>query len=164
MNSKEVISEFHLEPWYTQIHIWIHETYGLIYEKIIWIHRLYEFICEFIYVNSYTYEFITIIWIHMWNDYMNSYVCEFICEMNIWIREYMNSCNWIQMYRFWILIWIHKHVNSDIRIRCIPSEFMNLISWTCIHDMNSLLKIDENSIFWIHDIEFSSEIWHMNIL
>ena len=24
--------------------------------------------------------------------------------------------------------------------------------------MNSLLKIDENSVFWIHDIEFSSEI------
>ena len=101
-----------------------------------------------------------IIWIHY------SYTCEFICEMNIWIHEYMNSCVWIQMYRFWILIWIHKYMNSDIRIHCILSEFMNLISLalTWIHDMNSILKIAENSMSWIHGIEFSSEIWHMNSL
>ena len=163
----------HLEPWYTQIHICIHETYEFIYEKIIWIHILYEFkhefIHEFIYVNSYTYEFtqsihIIIIWIHIWNDYMNSYTCEFICEMNIWIYEYTNSCVWIQMYRFWILVWIHKYMNSAILIHCIPFEFMNLISLTWIHDMNSLLKIDGNSTFWIHGIEFSNKIWHMNSL
>ena len=118
--------------------IWIH----------IWIHK-----CEFIYI-----------WIHIWNDYKNSYTCEFICEMNIWIHEFMNSCVWIQMYRFWILIWIQKYMNSDIRIHCIQSEFMNMISLTWIHDMNWILKIDENSMFWIHGIEFSSEIWHMNSL
>ena len=55
-------------------------------------------------------------------------------------------------------------MNSDIWILCIKSEFMNLISLTWIHDMNSLLKIDDNSIFWIHGIDFSSEIWHMNSL
>ena len=52
-------------------------------------------------------------------------------------------------------------MNSDIRIHCILSEFMNLISLTWIKDMNSLLKIDENLIFWIRGIEFSSEKWHM---
>ena len=136
--------------------------------------KLYELI---VYMNSYIcrhiYEFIyiwiiwihiIIIWIHIWNDYMNSYTSEFIYEMNIWIHEYMNSCIWIQMYGFWIHIWIHKYMNSDIRIHYIQSEFMNLISLLWIHNMNSLLKIDENSMFWIHDIEFSSEIWHMNIL
>ena len=101
-------------------------------------------------MNSYmkkSYEFIyiwihiIIIWIHIWNDYMNSYTCEFICEMNIWIHEYMNSCIWIQLYRFWIHTWFHKCMN-----------------------MNSLMKINENAIFWIHDIEFSGERWHMNSL
>ena len=83
--------------------------------------------------------------------------------MNIWIHEYMNSCTWIQIYGFWIHIWIHKFMNSDIRIHCIQSEFMKLISlW--ILNMNSLLKIDENSMFWIYNIEFSREIWHMNKL
>ena len=135
---------------YIWIHIW----------KIIWIHSLYEFIYQFIYIWIH----IIVIWIHVWNDYMNSYTAEFIYEMNIWIHEYMNSCIWIQMYGFWIHIWIHKYMNSDIRIHCIQSEFMNLISLLWIHNMNSLLKIDENSVFWIHDIEFSSEIWHMNIL
>ena len=97
-------------------------------------------------MNSYMkwlYEFIYM-WIHVWNEYMNSWVYEFM---------WMNSN-----------IRIHKYMNSDIRIHCIQSEFMNLISLTWIHDMNSLLKIDENSIFWIHDIEFSSEIWHMKSL
>ena len=37
-------SSTHLEPWYNRIHIWIHETCELIYEKIIWIHILDEFI------------------------------------------------------------------------------------------------------------------------
>ena len=44
-------SSYHLEPWYTQIHIWIHETYEFIYEKFIWIHSLYKFIYEFIYMD-----------------------------------------------------------------------------------------------------------------
>ena len=30
--------------------------------------------------------------------------------------------------------------------------------------MYSLLKMDENSIFWIHDTELSSEIWNMTSL
>ena len=46
-------------------------------------------------------------------------------------------------------------MNSDITIHCIQCEFMNLISLLWILKMNSLLKIDENSIFWIHNIEFS---------
>ena len=122
-----------------------------------------------IYMNPYmdikwSWIHMIIIWNQMRNDYMNSCTSEFIHEMNIWIHKYMNSCVWIQMYGFWIHIWIHKYVNSDIRIYCIQSEFMNLISLLWIHNMNSLLKIDENSMFWIHDIEFSSEIWHMNIL
>ena len=72
----------HLEPWYTRIQIWIHETYEFMHEKIIWIHSLYEFmhICEFIHIWIH----IIIIWIHLWNDFMNSYTCEFICEMYIW--------------------------------------------------------------------------------
>ena len=127
---------------------------------------LYDFIYEFIYIwihrhiNSYNHCMNS----YIWNDYMNAYTYEFIYEMNIWIHEYMNSCIWIQMYGFWIHILIHIYMNSEIRIHCIRSEFMNLISLLWIHNMNSLLKIDENSMFWIHDIEFSSEIWHMNIL
>ena len=35
-------------------------------------------------------------------------------------------------------------MNSDIRIHCIQSEFMNLISLLCICNMNSLLKIEFN--------------------
>ena len=132
---------------------------------------IYEFMKDMnLYINlkkSYEYIWIHIIniWIHwhIWNDYMNSYTCEFICEMNIWIHEYMNSCVWIQMYRFWILIWIHKYMNSDIRIHCIQSEFMILIPLSWIHCMNSLLKKGQNSIFWIHSIEFSSEIWHLEM-
>ena len=48
-------------------------------------------------------------------------------------------------------IWIHE------------SDFINMIP-TWMHIMNSLLKIDENSIFWIHSIESSSEKWHLNSL
>ena len=82
-----------------------------------------------------------------------SYTSEFIYEMNIWNHEYMNSCIWIQIFVFWIHEWIHKYMNSDRRIHCII-----IISLLWIHNMNSLLKIDENSMFWIHNIEFSSEI------
>ena len=133
----------HLEPWYTWIYIWIHETFEFIHEKIIWIHSLYDFILKSYmnsYMNSYiwTSEFIftgiwihiIIIWIHIWNDCMNSYTYELIYEMNIWIYEYMYSCILTQMYRFWILIWIHKYINSDIlheKNSCIQSEFINLI-------------------------------------
>ena len=94
------------------------------------------------------YEFMYI-WIHIWNKDMNSWVYEFM-HMNTNI-----------IYRFWIHVWIHKNMNSDIRIHCIQSEFMNLTSLLWIHNMNSLLKITENSIFWIHNIEsFTSNILH----
>ena len=55
---------WHLEPWYTRIHIWIHETYEVKYEKIICIHSLYEFIHEFICIWIHVYECIYI-WIHV---------------------------------------------------------------------------------------------------
>ena len=128
---------------------WLHE---FIY---IWIHDIWNE-----YMNSWGYEFMYMNW-NVWNDYMNSYTSEFRYEMNEWIHEDMNSCTWIQMYGFWIHIWIHKYLNWEFIV-------FNLYSWIWfhlwVHVMNSLLKIDENSMFWIHDIEFSSEIWHMNIL
>ena len=111
------------------------------------------------YKFKYIWIHIIIIWNQIWNDYMNSYTHEFTYEMNI-----MNSCTWILMYRFWIHTWIHKYMNSDIRIHCIQSEFMDLISLLWIHNMNWLLKYDENSSSWIHDIEFNSEIRHMDWL
>ena len=123
----------------------IYEFMKHMYEKIIWIHSLHVWIhvCEFIYIWIH----IIIVWIHIWNEYMNSWVYEFMCmNSNVWILN---------------LSMIHKYMNSDIRIRCIQYEFMKLISLLWIHNMNSFLKIDENSMFWIHDVEFSSEIWHM---
>ena len=104
-------------------------------------------------MNSYTYEFIyeMIIWIQC--------LYEFIYEMIIWIHECMNSCIWIYMYRFWIRIWIHRYMNS----------YMNSYVWTLnshiwIHkcefiNMNSFLKLEKNSVFWIRDMEFISE-WY----
>ena len=113
---------------------------------------------SYIYIYIYIYIHIwilMIIWIHRLNSCMK-WSNEF---MSTWIHEYMNSCIWIQIYRFQIHIRIHQYMNSDIWIHSIKSEFMNLFSYTWIHDMNSFLKI---SILTIHGFEFSSEIWHMN--
>ena len=64
---------------------------------------------------------------------------------------------WIHMFRFWICIWIHKYMNS-----CMNSHVQILNSHTWFHgfefiDMYSLLKIENNSVFWICDVEFRSE-------
>ena len=87
-------------------------------------------------------------WLYEFTVYMNSYMQ--------WIYEYMSTTTmWIHVYEF----------------KCRDSEFMymnhewnqifdfilsNLNSWiwihelfTCIHDINSSVKIAENSIFWI---------------
>ena len=70
------------------------------------------------------------------------------------------------MYKFWILIWIHKYINSDKNslypIWIHKSDFINMNSW-----YEFITEINENSIFWIHSFEFSgeiTEIWHMNSL
>ena len=79
---------------------------------------------------------------------------DIIYKMVMWIHQYKNSCIWIHVYRVWIHIWIQKYMKSEIRIHSIKSEFMIQISWIWIYNMNSLLKIWDNSIFWIHGIEF----------
>ena len=77
--------------------------------------------------------------------------------------------NWIHMWRFWIRSWIHDFMNSYFEfilpnVNSLPKcEFMNLISYIWFCDASSLLRIEDNSIFWIHDIEFSREICYMNL-
>ena len=131
----------HLNSYMNSWNIWIHTWKNHLNSQFVWFHIkvIYEFIYEFIYMNfrihihwlpTGIWIHIIIIWIHIWNDCMNSYTYELIYEMNIWIYEYMYSCILTQMYRFWILIWIHKYINSDIlheKNSCIQSEFINLI-------------------------------------
>ena len=92
-------------------------------------------------VSLNSYMNLWIIWIHIWNDHMNSWATwilhefihemiigihsphEFIYEMTTWIQEYVNSCIWIHVYRFWISIWIHRYMNSCNEFICIDFEF-----------------------------------------
>ena len=119
--------------------------------RFIWNLGISKFIYEFMkHINSYmkrSDEFI----VYM-NLYMYSY--EFI-----WIHEYMNSFIWIQICRLWIHTWIWIHVYEFI----VSNQNSYVISSTWFHNMNSLLKIKEISIFWIHNSKFSSEIWLINL-
>ena len=70
---------------------------------------------------------------------------EFICKRSEFVHEFMTL--WIHILNsYYYQMWIHE------------SDF----TWIWFRDTSSLLKIEENSIFWIHDIEFSREICYMN--
>ena len=110
----------HLEPWYTWIHIWIHETFEFIHEKIIWIHSLYDFILKSYmnsYMNSYiwTSEFIFTGCLLAYEFISSLY--EFIYEMIVWIHIHMN----------WYMKWIYEFMSICIHVyylKCIDSEFL----------------------------------------
>ena len=71
---------------------------------------------------------------------------EFICKRSEFVHEFMTL--WIHILNsYYYQMWIHE------------SDF----TWIWFRDTSSLLKIEENSIFWIHDIEFSREICYMNL-
>ena len=68
---------------------------------------------------------------------------------------------WIQIFGFWILIWIQRHMNSEQTefVVPVPKSWIRIDDYSqiWIFNMNSLLKTGNNSILWTA-FEISSEI------
>ena len=121
----------HLERWYTQIHIWIHETYDLFTCIHIWTH-MHKFMYIWI-MNS------CMKWLHEFMVYINSYVKLIYEFMSVWIHVYEFKC-----------------IGSEFIIHHIESEFMNLISLTWIHVWHYYLKMKRMQ--YSEFVEFNSVV------
>ena len=92
---------------------------------------------------------------------------EFIYQMIIWIHECINSYIWIDIYRFWILIWIHRcwilvwiHIYMDFEF-----TYLNSSIWIHIYEFITEIRKEFsilNSWYGIHKWDMPNEFVLMN--